>query len=102
MAFIQYAMHIMMSLVMMSMIFVMLPRAAASADRINEVLETEPLVQDPEKPTAAVRGPGVVEFGPCHLYLSWSRSAGPGGYFLHCQAWRGYSNYRGYWRASPP
>ena len=62
MAFIQYAMHIMMSLVMMSMIFVMLPRAAASADRINEVLETEPLVQDPEKPTAAVRGPGVVEF----------------------------------------
>jgi len=44
MAFIQYAMQIMFSLVMMSMMFVMLPRAQASAVRINEVLDTEPSV----------------------------------------------------------
>ncbi len=42
MAFIQYAMHILMSLVMVSMIFVMLPRASVSASRINEVLDLTP------------------------------------------------------------
>lgn len=47
MAFIQYSMHILRSLVMVSMIFVMLPRASASADRINEVLESVPTVVDP-------------------------------------------------------
>ncbi|HHV65067.1 MAG TPA: ABC transporter ATP-binding protein [Peptococcaceae bacterium] len=41
MAFIQYAMLILFSLVMLSMLFVMLPRAAVSAARINEVLEAE-------------------------------------------------------------
>lgn len=44
MAFTQYAMQIMFSLVMMSMMFVMLPRAQASAVRINEVMETEATV----------------------------------------------------------
>lgn len=42
MAFIQYAMHILMSLVMVSMIFVMFPRASVSATRINEVLDLTP------------------------------------------------------------
>ena len=42
MAFIQYAMRILMSLIMVSMIFVMLPRAAASASRISEVLDSIP------------------------------------------------------------
>ncbi|WP_214625961.1 ABC transporter ATP-binding protein [Paenibacillus agaridevorans] len=46
MAFIQYAMQIMFSLLMFSMMFVMVPRAAASAARINEVLELEPSVTD--------------------------------------------------------
>ena len=40
MAFIQYAMSILMSLIMVAMIFVFLPRAAVSADRINEILDT--------------------------------------------------------------
>lgn len=62
MAFIQYAMHILMSLVMMSMIFVMLPRAAASAERISEVLQTEPRIKDPRNPIVPPRGSGVVEF----------------------------------------
>lgn len=46
MAFIQYAMQIMFSLLMFSMMFVMVPRAAVSAGRINEVLEKHPLVSD--------------------------------------------------------
>lgn len=41
MAFIQYVSQIMFSLIMVSMIFVMLPRASASAERINEVLDME-------------------------------------------------------------
>ncbi|MEC0369559.1 ABC transporter ATP-binding protein [Paenibacillus chibensis] len=49
MAFIQYAMQIMFSLIMVSMIFVMVPRASASATRINEVLEMEPQILDPER-----------------------------------------------------
>ncbi|MBP2020028.1 ATP-binding cassette subfamily B protein [Symbiobacterium terraclitae] len=62
MAFIQYVMQIMFSLVMVSMMFVMVPRASASAVRINEVLAVEPGVQDPPAPRPA-RGPqGQVEF----------------------------------------
>ena len=47
MAFIQYASRIMFSLIMVSMIFIMLPRAAVSANRINEVLEVKPKIKDP-------------------------------------------------------
>ncbi|MDR9853487.1 ABC transporter ATP-binding protein [Paenibacillus sp. VCA1] len=47
MAFIQYAMQIMFSLIMVSVIFVMVPRASASATRINEVLDMEPQIVDP-------------------------------------------------------
>ncbi|MFC5467971.1 ABC transporter ATP-binding protein [Cohnella suwonensis] len=49
MAFLQYAMQIMFSLLMVSMMFVMVPRASASAVRINEVLETMPVIEDVEK-----------------------------------------------------
>jgi ATP-binding cassette, subfamily B, multidrug efflux pump len=44
MAFLQYAMQIMFSLMMVSMLFVMVPRASASAVRINEVLNTKPVI----------------------------------------------------------
>ena len=47
MAFIQYAMQIFMSLMMMTMIFVMLPGAFASGERINEVFKQQPSVADP-------------------------------------------------------
>ncbi len=50
MAFIQYAMQIFMSLMMMTMMFVMLPRALASAERIREVFSLQPEITDPEKP----------------------------------------------------
>lgn len=62
MAFIQYAMQIMFSLIMVSMMFVMIPRAQASAIRINEVLETVPDINDPPQPKNADTKRGFVEF----------------------------------------
>ena len=50
MAFIQYAMQIIMSFLMITAMSIMLPRANVSARRINEVLETEVSVHDPENP----------------------------------------------------
>jgi len=49
MAFIQYTMQIVMSFLMISMISIMLPRAAVSARRINEVLESVPSIKDAEE-----------------------------------------------------
>lgn len=49
MAFIQYTMQIIMAFLMISMISVMLPRAAVSAGRIDEVIDTKPTILDPEK-----------------------------------------------------
>lgn len=65
MAFIQYAMQIMFSLIMVSMMFVLIPRASASALRINEVLDMEPEIEDPAAPASADGGNGMhgyVEF----------------------------------------
>lgn len=62
-AFIQYAMQIVMSFLMISMISIMLPRASVSANRIMEVIETEPSIKDKEntqKPDLAKKG--LVEF----------------------------------------
>ncbi len=61
-AFTQYAMHIMFSFVMMSMIFVMVPQAQAAAERINEVLAVEPSIKDPERPKEPENLHGDVEF----------------------------------------
>lgn len=47
MAFIQYASQIMFSLIMLAMMFILVPRASASAIRINEVLDIEPKIKDP-------------------------------------------------------
>ena len=63
MAFIQYAMQVIMSFLMISMMFIFVPRASVSAERIAEVLDTEISVNDPASPKAfdaAQRG--VVEF----------------------------------------
>lgn len=56
MAFIQYAMQIIMSFLMITMISIMLPRASVSAKRINEVLETEPQIHNPKEPEQAQKG----------------------------------------------
>lgn len=50
MAFIQYAMQIIMSFLMLSMVSIILPRASVSANRIAEVLDQELLIKDPENP----------------------------------------------------
>jgi ATP-binding cassette subfamily B multidrug efflux pump len=50
MALMQYAMQIIMSFFMVSMVFIMMPRAIVSVQRINEVLDTEPVIKDTEKP----------------------------------------------------
>ena len=63
MAFIQYAMQVIMSFLFISLMFIMVPRASVSADRICQVLDTENSVADPEHP-ASLPSPvkGVVEF----------------------------------------
>ncbi len=63
MAFIQYTMQIVMAFLMISMISIMLPRAAVSARRINEVLETKPDIIDPkENKKFDISKKGLVEF----------------------------------------
>ncbi len=62
-AFLQYAMQIVFSFLMISMMFIILPRASVSGDRIAEVLETEQAIKDPEHPvTFTDPFKGVVEF----------------------------------------
>jgi ATP-binding cassette subfamily B protein len=61
-AFIQYAFLIMFSMVMLSMMFIMVPRAQAAAVRINEVLETTPSIADPESSRKDYQGRGYLEF----------------------------------------
>ncbi len=63
MAFLQYAMQIVMSFLMVSMMFIILPRASVSADRIADVLEVEPAIRDPKKPQRFLKVfAGTVEF----------------------------------------
>ena len=63
MAFIQYAMQIIMSFLMITMMSIMLPRAGVSAKRINEVLETEITIENPEKIlTPAAEEKGEIRF----------------------------------------
>lgn len=64
MAFIQYVMRIMFSLIMVSMMFIMIPRASVSAERINEVLSVKPEIIDPKNPVTIPedKRQGGVEF----------------------------------------
>lgn len=61
-AFMQYAIQILFSLLMVALMFIMIPRAEASATRINEVLEMEPEITDPKEAQEATRLRGSVEF----------------------------------------
>ncbi len=62
MAFLQYAMQILFAVLMLSMMFVMLPRAAASSDRIDQVLGIAPEINDPATAKQADTQRGYVEF----------------------------------------
>ena len=61
-AFLTYIMQILMSVMMAAFMFVMVPRAAASADRVNEVLDTAPQISDPADPVVPADRSGTVEF----------------------------------------
>lgn len=63
MAFLQYAMQILFSLMMASMMFTMVPRASAAAVRIHEVLATDPVILDGNSAASAPKElPGSVVF----------------------------------------
>lgn len=63
MAFIQYAMQIIMSFLMIAMMSIIIPRANVAAKRIYEVLSTEPSIHDPKEPKLPAAGKkGTVEF----------------------------------------
>ncbi len=61
-AFLTYLIQILMSVMMAVFLFVMVPRASVSADRITEVLETESSVVPSPTPIASIAGTGTVEF----------------------------------------
>lgn len=62
MAYMQYVMQIMMAFLMLAMMFIMIPRASVSGDRVAEVLESESSVKDPERPEKLENVKGLVEF----------------------------------------
>ena len=63
MAFIQYTMQIVMSFLMISMVSIMLPRASVSANRINEIIETDESIKDSKEPKKLnPNKKGLVEF----------------------------------------
>ncbi|MGB9578141.1 MAG: ABC transporter ATP-binding protein, partial [Halothiobacillaceae bacterium] len=70
MAFLQYAMQIVFAFLMLTMMFIFLPRASVSGDRIADVLETQPSIRDPEQPKS-FKEPfeGTVEF--CHVHFRY-------------------------------
>ncbi len=61
-AFLQYAMQILFSLLMVALLFIMVPRAEASAKRINEIFALKPDIADPKHPKKADGKHGYVEF----------------------------------------
>jgi len=61
-AFMSYLMQILMSVMMATFMLMMVPRAAVCAERIQEVLDTEPSIAPPAEPIGALRGRGQVEF----------------------------------------
>lgn len=64
MAFIQYTMQIIMGFLMLCMLSIMLPRAAVAADRVEEVLSSETVIHDPERPKSFTENSqkGILKF----------------------------------------
>ena len=62
MAFLQYSTHVLISFMIVAMIFIMIPRSAVSANRIFEVLETEPTIHDPKDPKPMPSGAQTITF----------------------------------------
>lgn len=62
MAFSQYAMHVVMSFMIVSVMFFMVPRSLVSAKRIQEILDTENTILDPENPEELPKENGILKF----------------------------------------
>lgn len=75
MAFIQYGMQIMFSFIMVSIVFVMIPRAQVSSTRINEVLDMKPEITDPEKQKNNKDKQGYITFN--HVKFSYPGAEQP-------------------------
>lgn len=76
MAFMQYAMQIIMSFLMIAMIAIMLPRASVAANRVYEIIETKPTIQDPTNPKALDESKkGLVEFN--HVSFAYPGASEP-------------------------
>ncbi|MGB9694934.1 MAG: ABC transporter ATP-binding protein [Caldisericaceae bacterium] len=74
-AFMQYSMMILFSLVMLTMLFIMVPRGAAAADRVVQVLETKPEIKDKTETAHEVGENGHIEF--CCVSFSYSGAEEP-------------------------
>ena len=61
-AFIEYLFHAMFSLMLFSNVFVMYPKAQVSAERIEEILTTEPLIKNPKNGVTKTNNEGTLEF----------------------------------------
>ncbi len=62
MAYMQYAMQIIISFIMISVMFIMVPRSQVSLDRIADVIETDPMIKDPDSPQVFKENTGTVVF----------------------------------------
>lgn len=74
-AFMQYATQAIFSFLLITMVFIMVPRASVSGDRIGEVLATKATITDPEKPINVNRGIGKIEFD--HVTFSYDNADEP-------------------------
>ena len=61
-AYLQYSMHVIMSFLYITMMFIMIPRAAVSAQRIGKVLDVEPTIEDKEDPQKLQEPKGLIQF----------------------------------------
>ncbi|MDK2885451.1 MAG: ATP-binding cassette, subfamily multidrug efflux pump [Thermosipho sp. (in: thermotogales)] len=72
MAVMQYVLQILFSFIMISMIFIFIPRASASAERVYEVLTTQSKIKDPEK-SLLPKGKGNIEFKNVTFYFEGAK-----------------------------
>ncbi|MFA5994834.1 MAG: ABC transporter ATP-binding protein [Patescibacteria group bacterium] len=67
-AFMQYAIQVIFSFLMISFLFIMVPRASVSAQRVAEILTTEATIKNPNQPVTPKTKPGNIEFNQVTFY----------------------------------
>jgi ATP-binding cassette subfamily B protein len=97
MAFMQYALQILFAFMMLSMMFIILPRASVSGDRISEVLETEPLIRDlPDPRQFPEPFKGTIEFRDVSFHYPGAEEDAAQ-HYLHRPAGPDHGLYRHHW-----